>query len=77
MTAMFAPKQQDFLGAVTMVTAAGVLRVQSPFSAIPLPAFPDGAGSRVLPLPTLSVNAWLMNRDVAANEQLQIRPETL
>lgn len=58
MTAMFVPEQQEFLGAMTTVTAAGVLRVQSPFLAIPLPAFPGGAGSGLLPLPTLSVNEW-------------------
>lgn len=38
---MSASKQQGFLGAVTMVTAAGVWQVQSPFSAIPPPAFPS------------------------------------
>jgi hypothetical protein len=67
MTVMFAPKLQSFLGALTMATAAGVLRVQSPFSAIPPSTFPGGAGSRPLPLPASPVNAWLMNRDFAAD----------
>lgn len=62
---MFASKQQGFLGAITMVTAAGVLQVQSPFSAIPAPAFPSGASSRLSPLPATPVNARLMNSDLA------------
>jgi hypothetical protein len=60
-TVVFASKQQGFLGAVTMVTAAGVLQVNSPFFAIPPPAFPSGARSRLLPLPATPVNAQLMN----------------
>lgn len=74
---MFVAEQQNFLGAMTMVTAAGVLRVQSPFSAIPLPAFPGGAGSRLLALPALSVNEWPVNRDVAASATANEQPQTI
>jgi hypothetical protein len=62
---MFATKQQGFLGVMTMATAAGVLRVQSPFSAIP-PTFPSGTGLELVPLPVSGVNARLMNCDSAA-----------
>jgi hypothetical protein len=68
---MFASKQQGFLGVTTMVTAAGVLQVQSPFSAIPAPAFPGETGSRRLPLPVSTVNARPMNCDFAATTDEQ------
>jgi hypothetical protein len=62
---MFASKQNGFLSAVTMVTAAGVLQVQSPFSAIPQPAVPSEARWRLLPLSATPVDARLVNRDFA------------
>lgn len=65
---MFASKPHGFLSAMTMVTAAGVLRVHSPFSAIPLPSFEVGARLRVPPLPTSLVNTRLMNGNFAGVE---------